>query len=42
MAYQKPDDKGRARQHRERALEIDPKFAQAEETRKALGEMAKG
>jgi tetratricopeptide (TPR) repeat protein len=41
LAYQKVGDRARAKQHLQRALEIDAKIAQSDEIRKALAELAK-
>jgi tetratricopeptide (TPR) repeat protein len=42
MAYQKAGNLARAREHLQRALEINPKLPQADEIRRLLTEMAKG
>ena len=40
LAYQKTNDRARAREHLEQALRINPNYARAEDIRKALAEMA--
>ena len=40
LAYQKSHDRDNAREHFERVLKIDPKFAQAQDIRYALAQMA--
>jgi tetratricopeptide (TPR) repeat protein len=42
LAYQKIKDRGRAKEHLERALQTDPKYPHADEIRKALSELAGG
>jgi tetratricopeptide (TPR) repeat protein len=39
MAYQKSKDAGKARSHLQKALEIDPKYSQANEIRQVLREI---
>jgi Flp pilus assembly protein TadD len=40
LAYGKINDRARAKEHLERALQIDPNFAKAADVRKALAELA--
>jgi tetratricopeptide (TPR) repeat protein len=42
LAYQKASDPGRAREHLERTLKIDPKYPEADNVRKALAELGAG
>jgi tetratricopeptide (TPR) repeat protein len=42
MAYQGIKDRTRAKQHLDRALQLDPNFAKSNEVRKALAELAAG
>lgn len=42
LAYQKANNRARAKEHLERALQINPKYPQAAEIRKALSELAGG
>ncbi len=42
LAYQGAGDPVRARTHLEKALQLEPQFAHAEETRKALKELEHG
>jgi len=42
LAYQKTNNRARAREHLERALQIDPKYSKAEDVRRALDELTRG
>jgi tetratricopeptide (TPR) repeat protein len=42
LAYLKTDKRVQAKEHLERALQIDPKYPHADEVRKALSELAGG
>jgi len=40
LAYQKTNDRARAKEHLERTLKIDPNYSQAAEIKKALAELS--